>query len=70
MPVRAEDRKETFSAFIAGGPCAYKSEPMSPFIDLFVLGEGEEVTLELLELCRTAKKEKWDKPSLLKRASA
>ncbi|HAZ62063.1 MAG TPA: TIGR03960 family radical SAM protein, partial [Armatimonadetes bacterium] len=32
---------------IAGGPCVYNPEPLAPFIDAFVIGEGEEVVLEL-----------------------
>ncbi len=35
---------------IAGGPCAYNPEPLAEFIDCFVLGEGEEVLLEILDV--------------------
>lgn len=69
VPLRAQARGDAFPLVIAGGPCAFNPEPMAPFIDLFVLGEGEEIVPELLELCRTAKREKWDKPSLLKKAA-
>ena len=41
---------------IAGGPTAYNPEPLSDFIDLFVIGEGEEVLLELMSLVKEIKK--------------
>ncbi len=69
IPIRSDERKDLFPLVIAGGPCAYNPEPMTPFIDLFVLGEGEEIVTELMELCRTAKREKWDKPLFLTKAA-
>ncbi|NQT73294.1 MAG: TIGR03960 family B12-binding radical SAM protein [Chloroflexi bacterium] len=49
MPVMAAERDETMPLVIAGGSCAVNPEPMSDFIDAFVIGEGEEVILELVE---------------------
>lgn len=49
MPVMAAERDETMPLVIAGGSCAVNPEPMSDFIDVFVIGEGEEVILELVE---------------------
>lgn len=49
LPVLAEQRTAEMPLVIAGGSCAYNPEPMAPFIDLFVLGEGEVVLIELLE---------------------
>ena len=48
IPVLAAQRDESYPLIIAGGSCALNAEPMAEFIDLFVLGEGEEVLLELL----------------------
>ncbi|MDR0947331.1 MAG: TIGR03960 family B12-binding radical SAM protein [Ruminococcus sp.] len=50
IPVKSSQRGENFPLIIAGGPCACNPEPITDFIDLFVLGDGEEVTLELLDL--------------------
>ncbi|MGN0634237.1 MAG: TIGR03960 family B12-binding radical SAM protein, partial [Oscillospiraceae bacterium] len=50
LPVYARDRKELTPLVIGGGPCVCNPEPMADFFDLFVLGEGEEVNVELLEL--------------------
>ena len=57
IPVRAAQRNESYPLIIAGGSCALNAEPMAEFIDLFVLGEGEEVLLELLETFRRWKLE-------------
>ncbi len=43
IPLRSEDRKRSHPLVIAGGPCAQNPEPMAPFIDLFVIGDGEEM---------------------------
>nr|WP_243108461.1 TIGR03960 family B12-binding radical SAM protein [Maliibacterium massiliense] len=50
IPLRSDARGAGDPLIIAGGPCAFNPEPLAPFIDLFVLGEGEEVTHELLDL--------------------
>ncbi|NLT58105.1 MAG: TIGR03960 family B12-binding radical SAM protein [Clostridiales bacterium] len=52
IPLRAEDRTELFPLVHAGGPCAFNPEPLADFIDFFVIGEGEEVQLELVEAVR------------------
>ncbi len=51
IPRRSEDRGTGgYPLIIAGGPCAYNPEPLADFIDLFVIGEGEEVIGELLDV--------------------
>lgn len=57
IPVPAAEREDSYPLIIAGGGCAFNAEPMAEFIDLFVLGEGEEVLLELLETFRRWKLE-------------
>lgn len=42
IPLFTKDRREDHPIIIAGGPCTFNPEPMSAFIDLFVIGEGEE----------------------------
>ncbi|MFC1966006.1 TIGR03960 family B12-binding radical SAM protein [Chloroflexota bacterium] len=56
IPVLASERS-SHPLVIAGGSCALNPEPMSDFIDLFVIGDGEEVTLELLDSFRNWKQQ-------------
>ena len=48
LAVRREDRLESDPLVIAGGPCAYNPEPLADFFDLFVIGDGEERTLDIM----------------------
>ena len=52
VPLRSADRPEGAPLVIAGGACCYNPEPLSDFIDLFVIGEGEEVVCELVDLIK------------------
>ena len=65
IPLRSEQREGLSPLIIAGGTCAFNPEPLAPFIDIFSLGEGEDVTVELIELYRKAKEECWTKSELL-----
>lgn len=47
MPVCSEDRDEDYPFIIAGGHSCYNPEPMADFIDAFVIGEGEEIIVEV-----------------------
>lgn len=71
MPIRAKERGSEFPLVIAGGPCAYNPEPLAAFFDLFVLGEGEEVILEFLDLYQKEKsaRKDFDKLEFLKQAA-
>lgn len=69
LPLRSADRPGLTPLVLAGGTCCYNPEPLAPFVDLFVLGEGEEVTLEYLQLLKQAKNEGWDKARFLRQAS-
>ncbi|MDR2569895.1 MAG: TIGR03960 family B12-binding radical SAM protein [Oscillospiraceae bacterium] len=53
IPLRRTDRGESGPLIIAGGACCYNPEPMAAFIDLFVIGEGEEVIVEIIETYRS-----------------
>lgn len=57
LPVLAAERDETMPLVIAGGSCAVNPEPMSDFIDAFVIGEGEEVLLELVAVYQLWKRD-------------
>ncbi|MDR1116767.1 MAG: TIGR03960 family B12-binding radical SAM protein [Oscillospiraceae bacterium] len=55
LPLRSKDRDGSHPLVIAGGSCAYNPEPLADFIDVFVLGEGEEMNVEVMECCKAAK---------------
>lgn len=67
IPLRSADRGEEYPIIQAGGPCAVNPEPMAPFFDLFVVGDGEEIMAELakLKLATKTKKEFLEKASEL-----
>ncbi|MBR4472951.1 MAG: TIGR03960 family B12-binding radical SAM protein [Oscillospiraceae bacterium] len=69
LPLRSADRPALLPLVWAGGTAAVNAEPMAPFLDLFVIGEGEEVNNELLTLLRRAKREGWTKQTFLRRAA-
>lgn len=50
LPVWAAERTAAMPLVIGGGSCAYNAEPLAPFFDALVIGEGEEVLLELLDV--------------------
>ncbi len=50
IPLRASERGEEFPLVIGGGPCAYNPEPIADFFDLFNIGEGEEMLVEIVRL--------------------
>ena len=66
LPVRSADRDPVTPLVIAGGSGAYHPEPMADFIDAFVVGEGEEVILEVIAAFREARVEGADKEALLR----
>ena len=69
IPILSKDREEEDPFIIAGGPCAYNPEPIADIIDFFVIGEGEEVILEILEKYREFKKTSGTKLDFLKEVS-
>lgn len=69
LPVRAKDRQGLTPIVVGGGPCACNPEPMADFFDLFMLGDGEEVSDELYDLLIKAKKEEWTKKDFLLEAA-
>ena len=65
LPVRAKDRHGLYPIVVAGGPCVCNPEPLVDFIDIFILGEGEEVNLELMDLYNEMKKKGASKEEFL-----
>ena len=56
IPWRAAERDASWPLIIGGGPCAYNPEPLAPFFDAFLLGDGEEAVLEIARLVADWKK--------------
>ncbi|MBO7473447.1 MAG: TIGR03960 family B12-binding radical SAM protein [Ruminococcus sp.] len=70
IPIFASERtQELTQIVIAGGPCVCNPEPLADFFDIFVLGEGEEVNLELMDLYHEMKKQGASRDDYLRRAS-
>lgn len=69
LPLRAADRDEQHPLVVAGGPCACNPEPLADFVDIFFLGEGEEVDLEVIDLYKKHKKNGYTKTAFLKEAA-
>lgn len=69
VPVLAKERPGLKNLVVAGGPCACNAEPLADFIDLFMLGEGEEVMHELMDLYKTSKKAGDSKETFLQKAA-
>mgnify|MGYP000870985374 FL=1 len=69
IPILSKDRGEEDPLVIAGGPCSYNPEPIADIMDFFVIGEGEEVTLEILEKYREFKKFSRKKEDFLREIS-
>ena len=69
IPLHSADRTGLTPLVIAGGTAMYNPEPIADFIDIVSLGEGEDVTAELIELHRKARREGWSKADFLRRAA-
>ncbi len=69
IPLFSKDRTTLKNLVVAGGPCACNPEPIADFVDIFFLGEGEEVDIELIDLYRDCKNNNVSKADFLKKAS-
>ena len=69
IPLLSKDRPGLEGLVFAGGVCTLNPEPLADFIDFFSIGEGEEITPEILTLYRTAKAQGWSKAQFLKEAA-
>ena len=65
VPIRSRDRHDLKNIVFAGGVCAFNPEPLADFIDFFSLGEGEDITVEIVSLYDQAKTEAWTKKRFL-----
>ena len=55
IPYRNKDRSDNDPIIIGGGPCAYNPLPMSEFIDVFMIGDGEDNTIEICKILEKTK---------------
>ncbi len=55
IPLRTEDRGDDHPLTCAGGPAVFNPEPIAPFMDFFVIGDGEDAILEIAEVLRATK---------------
>jgi radical SAM family uncharacterized protein/radical SAM-linked protein len=65
VPLLASDRGRSDPLVIAGGPAAFNPEPLADFFDLFVLGDGEEAFLEVVDLVHRQKTSAASRPERL-----
>ena len=69
IPLHSSDRHDLKNIVFAGGVCAYNPEPLADYIDFFSLGEGEDITVEIISLYDRAKAEGWSKEAFLQEVS-
>lgn len=69
VPIKSCDRTELKNIVVAGGPCACNPEPIADFVDLFFIGEGEEVDLEVIDLFRECRKNNCSKQEFLEKCA-
>ena len=65
IPLHSRDRHDLKNIVFAGGVCAFNPEPLADYIDFFSLGEGEDITVEIVSLYDRAKQEGWTKDAFL-----
>ena len=65
IPLHAKERKDLHNIVFAGGVCTFNPEPLADFIDFFSLGEGEEITPQIISLYERAKADGWTKEAFL-----
>ncbi|MEW6536854.1 MAG: TIGR03960 family B12-binding radical SAM protein [Candidatus Auribacterota bacterium] len=69
IPLRGKDRAEHHPIIIAGGPCAFNPEPLAPFIDAFLIGDGEQASVEICRVVKTARQQHASRKEILRSLS-
>ena len=67
IPLRAAQRGAADPLVIAGGGCTFNAEPLAAFVDIMVLGDGEEIVPQMLALMARGKDEGWERVELIRR---
>lgn len=66
IPVLSKERDNSHPLIMAGGPCTSNPKPMSKFIDVFIIGDGEEVNIEVLKKFSSLRKQNLDRFEIIK----
>lgn len=61
IPFYSHQRNDDYPIILGGGSCSLNPEPVAPYFDAILLGDGEEAILEIAEVIRHAKKSNWGK---------
>jgi len=69
IPIRREDRNETHPIIMAGGPCSVNPETLYDIMDIFIIGEAEEVINEVLDLFELMKKDNSSRNDFLRKVN-
>ena len=69
IPIKSSERKGLKNLVVAGGPCVCNPEPLADIVDIFFLGEGEEVDLEVIDLYRECRDNNVSKEEFLQKAA-
>ncbi|QHI73756.1 TIGR03960 family B12-binding radical SAM protein [Aminipila terrae] len=67
IPLKKEDRDDSFPIIVAGGPCAYNPEPLADIVDIFLIGDGEEILVKLFNEYQASKNAGEDREDFYKR---
>ncbi len=70
IPLRSSDRRDHHPIIVAGGLCTVNPEPLAPFIDAFVIGDGEEVIQEMCDLMLERREQGLKRAEVLRRLGA
>ncbi|MBI4650267.1 B12-binding domain-containing radical SAM protein, partial [Candidatus Desantisbacteria bacterium] len=66
IPILSCEREKKHPLIIAGGPCVFNPEPMADFFDAFVIGDGEDVVIEIAETCKNWRDKFADRQEVLR----
>ena len=69
IPILSQERGEDHPIVMVGGPCAYNPEPIADFVDMVILGEAEEVILEVVNLYKEMKANDYSRQSFFEKAA-
>ena len=69
IPFLASERDDSYPLIVAGGPCTCNPEPIAPFFDAILVGDGEDMEPEIVNCMRQAKSDGVPKTKLLERLS-
>lgn len=67
IPIKNIDRNNAHPIVLAGGPCTYNPEPIKDFIDGFLIGDGEDILKEIVEIYKNAKKNGYERIQIIEK---